>query len=60
MEYHLVEFCEHDEKNPKKIEFRDDESESESRSIINRHTIAARLDSSRKLGELLEALRKEI
>ena len=59
MEHHLVEFCEQDEKSPKKIEFRNDEPRSESKPI-NRQAITVRIDSTKKLGELLEALRKEI
>ncbi len=59
MEHHLIEFCERDEKSPKKIEFRNDEPRNEPKPI-NRQAIAVRLDSAKKLGELLEALRKEI
>lgn len=59
MEHHLVEFYEKDEKSPKKIEFRNDELTNEAK-YINKQAIAERYEHAKQLGELLEALHKEI
>lgn len=59
MEHELIGFIEKDDKSPKKIEFYSDDLNTEPK-LINRGTIGARLDSTKRLQSLLENLRKEI
>lgn len=59
MEHHLVEFFESQSNNWQGIQFSGDEPGSEPKPL-DRVMVSSRVDGSRKLKELLEALRREI
>ncbi len=59
MEYHLIEYFESQSNNWQGIQFYGDEPDSEPKPL-DRVTVSSRVDGSRKLKELLDALRREI